>query len=319
MFFGGLLGVIDYDETAPAGGGRVARVYATRADARERSSVLLAKGVPHWVVEERDGFALIVPAGDYALAATQLDAYDREQAEAATAVRPPDPPVRSGPAWPVGLVIGIVLGAVHWWVAAGHQELPGHWARDGARMVEHGEWWRALTALLVHADLAHLLRQPVFRRPLRLVCRARVRPMVRLAVDCAERRAREPRRGPALVSRPIPGCRRVYRRFRRGWLACRPRHRLVAPRRRTAGASILAGPTGRRAWVARDVRVGRRKSGRRPRGSSVRVCGRPRARAGGRMDGTPAVRTEALRVPPAIRCHRNLRRLGGHPFHPHRI
>jgi rhomboid protease GluP len=157
MFFGGLLGVIDYDETPAAGGGRVARVYATRADARERSSVLLAKGVPHWVVEERDGFALIVPAGDYALAATQLDAYDREQAEAATAVRPPDPPVRTGPAWPVGLVIGIVLGAVHWWVAAGHQELPGHWARDGARMVEHGEWWRALTALLVHADLAHLL------------------------------------------------------------------------------------------------------------------------------------------------------------------
>jgi rhomboid protease GluP len=155
--FGGLLGVMDHDEAGAAEGGRVAGTYTTRAIARERSSVLLAKGVPHWVVEGPAGFALVVPAGDHELAASQLEAYDREQAEAIAAVRPPDPPVRGGVVWPLGGAIAVSLGAIHGWCGAGHDELAGRWARDSVRMVEHHEWWRAATALMVHADLAHLL------------------------------------------------------------------------------------------------------------------------------------------------------------------
>jgi membrane associated rhomboid family serine protease len=148
--------VADFEDMATAGDGRVAAVYPTRASARERSSVLLAKGVPHWVLEVAGGFALVVPAADHALATSQLGAYDREQAEAAAAEAPAAPPQQPGAAWPLAGA-ALVLGAIHWWRASGRPDPADLWARDGARMVDHGEWWRAATALLVHADLAHLI------------------------------------------------------------------------------------------------------------------------------------------------------------------
>jgi membrane associated rhomboid family serine protease len=114
--------------------------------------------VPHWVVEaENGGFALVVPAADHALATSQIGAYDREQAEAAALGPAPVPPVREGRVWPLIAATAVALGAIHWWRATGRPDPAELWARDGVRMVDHFEWWRGATALLVHADLAHLL------------------------------------------------------------------------------------------------------------------------------------------------------------------
>lgn len=133
-------------------------VASERGRSREWSAVLLAKGVPHWTAETGDGLVVFVPEEHQGLARAQLAAYDREQqqeAEAAWRDRPP--PEMPGSPWP-GLVLAAgVLAGIHWWRVAHGGSWVSQWTRDGVRIFDHGEWWRPLTALLVHADLAHLL------------------------------------------------------------------------------------------------------------------------------------------------------------------
>jgi len=130
-----------------------------RSLSREWSTVLLAKGVPHWTAETPGGMAVFVPPDQEDLALGQLAAYDREQRQEAEAVRraPPPPPEAAGAVWPGLVVAGAVLAGVHGWRLTTDTDVAGVWARDGVRIFAEGEWWRPFTALLVHADLAHLL------------------------------------------------------------------------------------------------------------------------------------------------------------------
>ena len=128
-----------------------------RARGREWSAVLLAKGVPHWTVETAEGVVVFVPGEDEVLAAEQLAAYDREQrAEIEAAGKEVSPPELGGSPLP-GLVCAVVvLAGIYGWQVAGGVG-PGRWARDGVRIIDDGEWWRVVTALMMHADLPHLL------------------------------------------------------------------------------------------------------------------------------------------------------------------
>jgi membrane associated rhomboid family serine protease len=103
--------------------------------------------------------AVFVPPEREELALVQLAAYDREQRQEAEAVRraPPPPPEVMGPVWPGLLVMAVVLGGVHGWKVSMARDLARSWSRDGVEIFVDGEWWRAATALLVHADMAHLL------------------------------------------------------------------------------------------------------------------------------------------------------------------
>jgi membrane associated rhomboid family serine protease len=67
-----------------------------------------------------------------------------------------------GSVWPGLVLAGLVLAGVHWWRVTRGDGLARAWARDGVEIFDHGEWWRPLTALLVHADLAHLLGNLLF-------------------------------------------------------------------------------------------------------------------------------------------------------------
>jgi len=150
---------LDPPPHAPAGVVPVA-LAPNRALSREWSAVLLAKGVPHWTAETSGGgMAVFVPPEQEDLALGQLAAYGREQRQQAEAVRraPPPPPEAEGAKWPGLVVMGAVLGAVHWWRVTAAEDIAEVWARDGVRIFAGGEWWRPFTALLVHADLAHLL------------------------------------------------------------------------------------------------------------------------------------------------------------------
>ena len=59
------------------------RWRSDRAQSREWSTVLLAKGVPHWTAEMDEGVAVFVPEEQEELALSQLVAYDREQRQEA--------------------------------------------------------------------------------------------------------------------------------------------------------------------------------------------------------------------------------------------
>lgn len=135
-----------------------------RGRSREWSTVLLAKGVPHWTAEMEDGVAVFVPAEQEDLALAQLAAYDREQRQEVEAARrgPPPLPEMAGPVWPGLVGAGVVLAAVHGWRVTRADGLAQAWSRDGVQIFDAGEWWRPLTALLVHADVAHLLGNLVF-------------------------------------------------------------------------------------------------------------------------------------------------------------
>lgn len=133
-----------------------AGVYASHAEAFERSLVLLAMGETCWIIPAADGrhHLRMEPAAlDYAR--RQLACYDRESLG-----WPPRPAIDPAPARkhlplsPLLWVIGVFLifGA-----QARRPDLTDAWLLDSGRVFAHGEWWRAATALWLHGDLAHLV------------------------------------------------------------------------------------------------------------------------------------------------------------------
>src|ERR1700693_493157 len=127
-----------------------------RSECHERGFMLSAVGIPSAIEFDGEGFLLSVDAANVAAALSHLQAYEIER----RAPRPPrPPPVRAWPhAWVgcvlyVALLLGVALAVANgWWRldAFDAGEL------DAARL-QHGQWWRAWTALTLHLDGAHLL------------------------------------------------------------------------------------------------------------------------------------------------------------------
>ena len=120
--------------------------------ALERSVVLEAMGIVHEVQPMAGGhWALVVDDGDATAAEAALAAWEAE-----------NPPRREPSGRPeyggslAGAVAGLVLVAFA--IQAGLRpagRLFEQGSADAARMLG-GEWWRAVTALTLHADLAHV-------------------------------------------------------------------------------------------------------------------------------------------------------------------
>ena len=138
------------------GPGTAVRVALSRQRADEWAVVLAAEDIPHWLRRRLDGWALIVPAPDAAAALESLDAYDRENAREGADrgdVVAPSRPVTMVGVYVALLLIGLfaITGS-----RAGRSEWFQHGEADATRMMA-GEWWRAVTALTLHADAPHLL------------------------------------------------------------------------------------------------------------------------------------------------------------------
>jgi rhomboid protease GluP len=134
------------------GPGTAVRVTPDRRRADEWAVVLAAAGIPHWQRHRLDGWALLVPADDAATALATLAAYDEENArDDGGAVAPARPPTITGAVVAL-LLIGFfaITGP-----RAGRSAWFEHGSADAARMLA-GEWWRAVTALTLHADAPHL-------------------------------------------------------------------------------------------------------------------------------------------------------------------
>jgi rhomboid protease GluP len=141
------------------GPGTAVRVTPSRRRADEWAVVLAAAGIPHWLRQRLDGWALIVPADDAASALEALAAYDEENAGEPV----PDATAAAAPPWTItGAVVALLL--VGFYAITGPRAEHGAWfdagSADAARIVA-GEWWRTITALTLHADPPHLLGNAV--------------------------------------------------------------------------------------------------------------------------------------------------------------
>jgi rhomboid protease GluP len=117
----------------------------------EWSFVLRALGVIHEVREEESGFGIAVLPEDEAQAASAIDAYEAERAE------PQAPAPEYGPSG-AGWMFAAFIVALH--LATGPRDELVVWFAKGsadADRILHGEWFRVVTALSLHADLSHVL------------------------------------------------------------------------------------------------------------------------------------------------------------------
>lgn len=118
------------------------------------SLVLHSAAIAHRL-DIRDGQIVLSVAGDRQEAAlAALDAFD---AESMPVVEAPAPDL--GPS-PLGLTTALILIALH--IAAGVRgpTESSVWFAAGsasAAAIVHGEYWRAITAMMLHADLLHLV------------------------------------------------------------------------------------------------------------------------------------------------------------------
>jgi len=123
----------------------------------ERSVVLDAVGIEHAVLAAPEGgFEIVVDDADASAAETALAAWETENR-----ARPGPPPRSEYGSSLAGVAVGFVILVFS--IRSGLGQAGPVFERgsaDAARMLQ-GEWWRAVTALTLHADLAHVTANSV--------------------------------------------------------------------------------------------------------------------------------------------------------------
>ena len=135
--------------------------YLRQDQAEEHGLVVLALGLPYWVVEEEGIHALYVDARDAGAVTLELEKFEDERTEERQLARqallqaPPPGPPREMPN-PFSLYVFIWTMCLFF----GMQRYRGpDWTDLGtadATAILHGQVWRTLTALTLHADPGHL-------------------------------------------------------------------------------------------------------------------------------------------------------------------
>lgn len=132
----------------------------TRRPCEERALVLKAMMIDHLVIERADGCHLFVPMHEVHRARHELTLYSAENAavRAAPMELPPLGRGLAGAAAFAGVILAMFLVQSAYlfdrdWLSAGEAVAGG---------LRAGEWWRAVTALTLHADLAHVAGNAVF-------------------------------------------------------------------------------------------------------------------------------------------------------------
>jgi membrane associated rhomboid family serine protease len=128
------------------------RASASPTRAGDWALVLAAAGIPYRLDQREGAFLLMVAAADQGAATAALDGYDAE-----TPSRPAPAAPDAGPS-SLGIVMGLLFAAM--FLMTGAAGPASRWFQVGAAdasAILHGQWWRAVTALTLHADILHLV------------------------------------------------------------------------------------------------------------------------------------------------------------------
>jgi rhomboid protease GluP len=137
------------------------RVTHSRQQLDAWALTLSSRGVASRALKSDDTFELYVAARDVDFARAELDAIDREERDArrtAAADATLPRPQLSQHATLGAAVVALLLLA--FFAITGPRADGGLWFAAGASDAErvlHGEWWRTVTALTLHADSAHVI------------------------------------------------------------------------------------------------------------------------------------------------------------------
>lgn len=118
--------------------------------------MLTALGIPHVVEPCLEGWRVVVDATNLGRAREALDEVTRERSPRPDAAAP-------RPITLAGVHVAVLLALAYLWTGAraGRSALFAAGEAD-ARAILHGDWWRAVTALTLHADGTHLLGNALF-------------------------------------------------------------------------------------------------------------------------------------------------------------
>jgi rhomboid protease GluP len=131
-----------------------------RQACNERALVLGAMGIEFLVAEQPDGCHVFVHAGDAARAVEEIARYQLENPPRARPL-PAGPPAVQGLGAAAAFAAVLTLAWLTQVTYAGGID----WLTAGeavAGRIAGGEWWRACTALLLHADPGHYVANAVF-------------------------------------------------------------------------------------------------------------------------------------------------------------
>ncbi len=128
--------------------------YPTFAEGSDHGLVVLAMGLPYWLLPVENYFVLLIERGPEDAVADQLARFDRES------VGWPPPPllvaVHPRPSFFTPLVWALAVMAC-FWLQQRQPELTRDGNLDATAIFQDGEWWRPATALFLHGDVGHLV------------------------------------------------------------------------------------------------------------------------------------------------------------------
>lgn len=156
------------DETAPSGDDAlepVFRLAETAAQANDWGLVLVSAGIPFRIVRVPHGFALQVHRRNIERADSELQAYSAENSASAAAKADEPPLVEFTGAVPLYAALFVSLGMLYFYGVTGPSRPDARWFTEGsanASLIRAGEVWRAVTALTLHADFAHVVSNALF-------------------------------------------------------------------------------------------------------------------------------------------------------------